>query len=329
MGRGQDDRARCLDVVPVEWCGGVKYRLLGRTGLNVSALSLGTVSLGTDYGIAAPGQFQRPDEDSAIHLMRRAVDCGVTLVDTAPGYGESERLVGRALGSNADVIVATKVTAPVGPDVQSAIDASLASSRRALERDRLDIVQIHNATADLVAKGDITAALVRAKARGEIGFLGASVYGEEAALAVVASGEFDVLQVALSVLDQRMAARVLPAAQAAGVGIIIRSALLKGALTSKAQWLPDGLERLRTAAEQARNLLAGGSWEALPRFATRFCLSFPSTSSVLVGARTRFELDLALESEQEGPLAADVLDSAAHLGLEEERLLNPSNWPAA
>jgi len=59
----------------------VKYRPLGRTGLTVSALSLGTVSLGIDYGIAAPGAVARPPEDEAIALIRAAVDRGITLAD--------------------------------------------------------------------------------------------------------------------------------------------------------------------------------------------------------------------------------------------------------
>jgi aryl-alcohol dehydrogenase-like predicted oxidoreductase len=75
----------------------------------VSALSLGTVSLGVDYGIDAPGGFGRPDEQDAIRLVREAVDRGVTLVDTAPAYGASERIVGLAIGGDRRVLIATKV----------------------------------------------------------------------------------------------------------------------------------------------------------------------------------------------------------------------------
>ena len=158
-------------------------------------------------------------------------------------------------------------------------------------------------------------------------FLGASVYGEANALAVIESGHFDVLQIPFNVLDQRMADAVLPAADAAGVGIVVRSAVLKGALTPKARYLPGPLERLRTAAERARDRLANGSWDDLPKAATRFCLSFPVVSSVLTGAKTAAELEAALQAEAEGPLNDAVLEAAAALGLDEEELLNPSYWP--
>jgi aryl-alcohol dehydrogenase-like predicted oxidoreductase len=319
---------RDLRVLGVLRGGALKYRELGRTGLKVSAISLGTVSLGLDYGIQAPGQFGRPDELSAIRLLRQAADRGITLIDTAPAYGTGERLVGCALGANARTIIATKVTPPAdGMDVRAAITASLDASRLALGRETLDIVQIHNATVEMIAKGDVTEALALAKRRGQVRFVGTSVYDEAAAMAAVTCGQFDLVQIAFNALDQRMAANVLPAADKAGIGVIVRSALLKGALTSKAQWLSGPLERLRTAAEQARDLLADGSWEALPKAAMRFCLSFPSLSSVLVGARTSGELEVAVQAEAEGPLSERLLQEAARLGLDEEQLLNPSYWP--
>ena len=316
----------------------MKYRSLGRTGLTVSAVSLGTVSLGVEYGIDAPGEFGRPDEVSALRLLHEAVDCGITLVDTAPAYGESERLIGLATGGDSRVIVATKVTPPAGyvasgfsrtlaETVRASIDASLDASRRALGRDALDVVQIHNATREIIEAAEVTDALLDAKRRGVVRCLGASVYGEEAALAVVRSGQFDVLQVAFNALDQRMAARVLPAAAAAGVGVVVRSAHLKGALTPKAQWLPEPLAPLREAAERARDLLSGGRWDALPEAAMRYCLSAPHVSSVLSGARTSAELRSAIQAEAAGPFADSVLAQATRLALTEERLLNPYHWP--
>ncbi len=296
-------------------------RPLGRTGLTVSALSLGTVSLGVDYGIDAPGEFGRPDDDDAMRLLSTAVDRGITLIDTAPAYGESERLVGLTVGGDSRVVIATKV----GTSADT-VAASLASSLRALKRDVLDIVQIHNATAALVAEGSVTDALLDAQRRGLVRAIGASVYGEDAALAVIRSGHFTVLQVAFSALDQRMARVVLPEAETAGVGVIIRSAFLKGALTPKAQWLPGSLAPLREAATRACDALAGGVWDRLPEAAMRFCLSAPRVASVLTGARTVAELEAAIDAEAAGPLAPSAMADAARLALTDERLLDPSTW---
>lgn len=319
----------------------MRYRPLGRTGLTVSALSLGTVALGVDYGIAAPGEFGRPEEADAVRLVHTALDRGVTLIDTAPAYGESERIVGRAAGRDPRAVIATKIApaqavlAPPAPPLPTPstlaahIRTSLESSLRALDRDVLDIVQIHNATREMIDEGAVTDALLDAQRRGLIRVIGASVYGETAAMAVIASGAYGVVQVAVNALDQRMLAAVLPAAAEAGVGVIVRSAFLKGALTPKAQWLPEALAPLREAAARARDLLAGGSWDRLPEAAMRFCLSVPGAASVLTGARTIAELDDALKAEDAGPFDAATLTDAARLALADERLVNPSYWPVA
>ncbi|MBZ5557627.1 MAG: aldo/keto reductase [Acidobacteriia bacterium] len=311
------------------------YRPLGRTGLAVSALSLGTVSLGVDYGIQAPGEFGRPDEAEAIRLLRAAVDRGITLVDTAPTYGESERLVGRALGRDARMLFATKVGSALherpgelrGPTLRAELLASIDRSRRAFGRDVIDILQFHNATRELIDAGEVTDILLDVKRRGLVRVLGASVLSAAAAMAAIASGEYEQLQVAFSALDQRMARDVLPAAQAAGVGVVVRSALLKGALTPKAQWLPEALAPLREAAIRARDALAGGVWDRLPDAALRFCLSTPGVATVLTGARTMTELDAALEAEAAGPLDAPTADAAGRLAVADEALLDPWHWP--
>ena len=67
-------------------------RTLGRTGLEVSAFALGTVELGLDYGIQAPGHSGRPVREDAIRLVHYALDAGINLIDTARAYGNSEEL---------------------------------------------------------------------------------------------------------------------------------------------------------------------------------------------------------------------------------------------
>ena len=296
----------------------IAERTLGRTGLRVSSIGFGTVSLGVDYGIEAPGQFGRPSDAESIALLQRSFARGISLYDTAPAYGESERLLGAALHGKA--VVATKVT--IGTDVEASLDRSCAL----LERAQLELVQIHNATVDHLRDNELLDALARARARGRLRFIGASVYSEQEALAAIDSGRIDVLQVAYNLLDQRMAARVFPAAEAAGVGILVRSAFLKGALTEKAAHLPNALADLRRAAERARDTF-GVDWVGLPQMALRFCLSQPAVSSVLFGARTADELDAAVASAEAGPLPSDLLARTASLALSDDSLLNPAKWP--
>lgn len=312
----------------------MEYRSLGKTGLKISAIGLGTVSLGLNYGIEAPHEFGRPDEIDALRLLWEAASAGINFFDTAPNYGESELLLGRALGKRQGCYFATKVSIPkdekgdlkAGAEIGEAIFRSIETSLRLLRREILDVVQIHNATPEVILQGEMTRALLKAREQGKVRYMGASVYGEESALAVIESGSFEVLQVAYNVLDQQMGQRVFPAAQKRGVGIIVRSALLKGALSPKAQWLPRRLHPLRLAAERTRHVL-GGSWQSLPEAAIRFCLSTAAVSTTLIGARTTGELVQGLTAADQGPLSDEILERTPTLSLEDERYTNPAYWP--
>ena len=305
------------------------YIVLGATDLSVSRLGVGTAAFGLDrYGILTPGEGN-VDRADAIANIHRAVEGGVNLFDTAPAYGCSEEWLGTALAEHKHCMIATKVPIPPGmvsqPGLTRWVNQSLDESLRRLGREVLDVVQIHNATVNVLQRGDLVSCLERACEAGKLRHIGASVYGEEAALAAIATGKIRVLQVALSVLDQRMRDRVIPEATAAGVGVLTRSALLKGTLTNRARWLPESLEPLSQASARVVREL-GTSWEALPAMALRFCLSVDGVHCVLSGVRSSAEVEDCLEACAAGPIAPDLLAKAYGLGLRDEHLLNPSHW---
>src|SRR4051812_1623147 len=98
----------------------MRYRPLGRTGLNVSEISLGTVEIGLDYGLSADGQAHRPQEPEVAQLLNRALDLGVNFLDTARAYGESEALIGRILRDRKhDFLLCSKVAAGPERDMRS------------------------------------------------------------------------------------------------------------------------------------------------------------------------------------------------------------------
>src|SRR4030095_3478524 len=132
------------------------------------------------------------------------------------------------------------------------VQESIHFSLKELRRDVLDIVQIHNATVDCVMKGELAELLLEAKRQGKLRYLGASVYGEDAALAVINFNQFEVLPVAYHGLDHRRAEGVCPTAKRANVGVVFRAAFRKGVLTPRAQWLPEPLAELRNAADRVR-----------------------------------------------------------------------------
>jgi aryl-alcohol dehydrogenase-like predicted oxidoreductase len=311
------------------------YRRLGRTGLRVSALALGAVELGLDYGIAVPGEFGRPAEDEAIRLVHAAIDGGMNLIDTARAYGESEAVLGRALcGRRGQVVLATKVrtqrddgSTPDGDELRRLMQQALDTSLRLLQTDYVDIWQVHNVDAALLERRDVLAEVFAAARRdGKARFVGGSTYGAEMPMAAIESDVFDMLQVTYSVLDQRLADRVLPAAAERDIGIVVRSILLKGALTTRGDHLPDRLEQLRERSRQFRGLVAeAGPDISAAQAAIAFGLAHPHIQAVLVGVRSERELREALGATAI-QLPADLLARLAALRLDDDDLLNPSTW---
>lgn len=305
----------------------METRPFGATGWRLFPLALGTVELGLDYGIHRPGET-RPSGDEAQALLLAAFEHGIELLDTAPGYGDSEAVVGRALARwQGELRIATKVEVPAGAagrERREAVTRSLDRSRSRLGRDRLDLVQVHNATVEDLADPWLFEALLEGRERGVLDRLGASVYGTEAAEAALRHPELAAVQLAYSLLDRRMAERVLPLAAARGVGVLLRSIYLKGALTDRRDHLPPRLGALRAAAEGA------AAWAARHRLglaegALRFALSAPA-GIALVGLSGRAELAAALAAVAAGPLPEAALAECAALATADPAVVDPRNW---
>jgi 1-deoxyxylulose-5-phosphate synthase len=311
----------------------MEYRTLGRTGMQVSALALGTVELGLDYGIAMPAEFGRPTEAEAGKLIDLALDSGINLIDTARAYGESEAVLGRALRNRRQqVVLATKVrtqrpdgTASSGAELRQLMERSLEDSLRELQTDYIDIWMIHNVDAELLGRLDLVAEVFAdARRAGKVRAVGGSTYGADLPLASLQTGLFDMLQVTYSVLDQRLADQVLPAAAAHNVGIVVRSILLKGALTARGDYLPDHLAELRARSRQFRGLVAGLALSPV-QVAIAFGLAHSHIHSVLVGVRSEWELREALGATT-ARLPGELLPQLQALRLDDPNLLNPATW---
>ncbi len=310
----------------------LKKRRLGKTNLLVSEISLGTVEIGMDYGIAAGGGDRRPDEAAAEALLHRALDLGINYIDTARAYGESEAIIGRVLKSRRqEFVLASKLSADeketASPGtLRDHFRRSLDESLRALQTDRIDVMMLHSASASSMAGQEVWEALDRLRRTGEVRFIGVSVYGPEAARLAIDSGACDCIQIAYSLLDRRPEADVLARARKRDVGIVVRSVLLKGVLTYRYRHLPEELAPLRSAAEAAARLGKNGA-EGLPELAYRYVLSNPLTGTALVGASKVEEVDAAVRYAQMGPLAAEAATAIRKIEVSDEKLLHPGLWP--
>ena len=313
----------------------MQQRILGRTNLSVAPLALGTVELGMDYGIPAPGYYGRPEPAAAMRVVHTALDAGINLIDTARAYGESEAVLGQALRGRRDkVVLATKVTThlpdgtlPSGAALRHYMLEQLETSLRLLQTDYVDLWQLHHVDAQVLAQWEILAEIfAEAQQRGLVRWRGGSFYGAALPEAALAYDLFDVIQVTYSVFDQRLADRVLSLAADKGVGVLVRSVLLKGALTERADHLPDHLAALRAQSRRFRQVVAESGLGLTPaQAALAFALAHEQIGSVLVGVRTEEELQanlIALETQ----LPSTVYETLCALRLDDETLLNPGAW---
>jgi len=134
---------------------------LGRTGLNVSPLGLGTVKFGRNQGVKYPSAFEIPDEDALAGLLDLARSLGINLLDTAPAYGDSERRLGRLLRGRRDDWV---IVGKVGEEFEDGVSShrftpdhfarSLERSLTRLGTDHLDVLLIHSDGSDAAILAD-------------------------------------------------------------------------------------------------------------------------------------------------------------------------------
>ena len=284
----------------------MEYRTLGRTGLAISEIGYGAWGIGASNWVGAR-------EDESVAALRRAIELGVNFIDTARGYGESERIVGSVLRDHPDVLVATKVPpkngvwpAPGGlhPDVAfpgDHIRKSLETSLAASGLEAFDVLQFHVWSDEWVGKGDWLETIADLREEGKIRFFGVSIndYQPENALELIRSGAVDTVQVIYNAFHQQPEERLLPACAEHDVGVIVRVSLDEGGLTGRitaGATFPDGDfrntyfggDRPAQVEEHVTALVRdlGIGTDELADVALRYVLDHPAVSTVIAGMRS-------------------------------------------
>jgi aryl-alcohol dehydrogenase-like predicted oxidoreductase len=214
----------------------VPKRKLGRWGLEVSALGLGCMGMSQFYG--------EPDDAESLATIQRAIDLGVTFLDTAESYGPftNEELVGRAIAGRRDeVVIATKFgfrlegKKIVGVDsrpehVREVVEASL----RRLRTDRIDLLYQHRVD-PAVPIEDVVGAMAELVREGKVRFLGLSEAGEQTLRRAHAVHPISALQSEYSLWERNLEARIIPLLRELGIGLVPFSPLGRGFLVGNAR----------------------------------------------------------------------------------------------
>src|SRR3954466_12723434 len=209
----------------------MELRTLGRTGRDVSVVGLGTSQLGADWGEVS--------ETDALAVLEASVDAGVTFLDTADVYGDgrSEQVIGRFLRDHPDVTVATKMGRRVDQVPENYTLENFRAwtdrSRRNLGVDTIDLVQLHCPPTPVYESDEVFDALDTLVEEQAIAAYGVSVEEAGQALTAIARPGVATVQIILNAFRLKPLDEVLPAAAAAGVGIIARVPLASGLLTAK------------------------------------------------------------------------------------------------
>jgi aryl-alcohol dehydrogenase-like predicted oxidoreductase len=302
----------------------MKYRTLGRTGIQVSPYCLGAMMFGA---------MGNPDHDDSIRIIHRALDAGINFVDTADAYshGESEEIVGKALkGRRDDVVLASKVHYPMGEgpnrrgNSRRWIMAEVENSLRRLQTDHLDLYQVHrpDPTVDLEETLSALSDLIHS---GKVRAIGASSFPAseivEAQWVAERRGleRFRTEQPPYSIVNRGIEREVLPVCQRYGMGALVWSPLGQGLLTGRFRkgqqtdthrsgGMPQHFadERKLDVVEQLVPL-AEKAGLPMTHLAMAFAIAHPGVTSAIIGPRTMEQLDDLLAGV-EVTLDDEVLD---------------------
>lgn len=306
-------------------------RILGKTGFEVSEVSLGTWQVGGKWG----GEFSHSNADE---ILNKAVDVGVNFIDTADVYsdGESEKAVGRLVNSRREQIyVATKCGRQINPHLnegytpkvlRSFVEASLKN----MGLETLDLIQIHCPPTEVYYRPEIFEEFEKLKSEGKIQHLGVSVEKVEEALKAIEYQNVTTVQIIFNMFRQRPAELFFQEAKKRNIGVIVRVPLASGLLSGKFSLTSKFLEGdhrnfnrngeifdkgetfsgvdfslgLR-AIEKLRNAFPN---QSLALLALRWVLQFEAVSCVIPGASNVAQVGSNVLASEQVPLTEFEMD---------------------
>ena len=314
------------------------YRPLGSTGIRVSEIGFGCGNVG--------GLMIRGEHGDQVKAAARAIELGINYFDTAPSYGDgqSEINLGQVLKElSADVYVGTKfrVTTHEPGRIRGNVIASVEESLTRLQREQVDLIQMHNHVASMAEDGSVTPeealgeavdALRELREQGKVRFWGVTAVGETAALhRVIDSATLHTVQSVYNLVNPSAGSSVPPGfdmpdygnlierASANRMGVLVIRVLAAGALTGEATRHPvavPSVAPIGSGQDYGHDLARSGDFRFLQRegyvdnlveASLRFALGNAGVSSVLVGYSSLEHLEQAVEFAARGPLPPEAM----------------------
>jgi len=304
----------------------MRYRKLGRTGIELSEIGYGAWGIGGTMWLGG-------NDDQSIAALSRAIELGVNLIDTALVYGDghSERLAGKIAPPS--VAIATKVPPknrlwPARPGVpieqvfpyDYILDCADQSLRN-LGRDHVDLLQLHVWNPEWISSDIWRRAFEDLKKSGRARFVGVSINDHQpnSAIELIRTGLIDTVQVIYNIFDQSPEAELFPLAKELDIGVLARVPLdegsLTGAITERTTFPPGdfrnryfGGDRKKQVVERVTALKKDleGIDGTLAQIALRYCLSDLAVSTVIPGMRKVGNVESNCAASDAGPLPLDV-----------------------
>jgi aryl-alcohol dehydrogenase-like predicted oxidoreductase len=279
----------------------METRKFGNTDLEVTRLAFGGARIG----------FEDVTDDQVDALLNGLLDNGVTFLDTAACYDDSEELIGKFVSHRREeYVLASKCGHVAGdatgePWTADTINHSIDRSLRLLKTDRIDLMQLHSCSAEVLKKGEAVEAVQRAQEAGKVRYLSYSGDGDNA-LHAIGMGIFATLQTSFNVVDQKARLAVLPAAVEAGMGIVAKRPIANGALGKAAS--PYSYADAYWDRSRAMTVPDGAPKDGI-ELALRFTLSHDAIDTAIVGTTKLANAQANIASLANGPLDGEVITS--------------------
>lgn len=275
-------------------------RPFGRTGLTVSVLGFGAGHVGRDD----------LDEDSVGWILNLALDLGVTLFDTARGYGRSEERIGRHLAHRRDQFV---LVSKCGYGIEGvedwtpeAITAGIDEALGRMRTDYLDVMLLHSCPRHVLERPGLLDALERAVQAGKVRVAGYSGENEDLAFAIE-TGRFGAIECSVNLFDQRGLSGLVARAAEKGMGVIAKRPLANAPWRFQERPVGDYCE-VYWERMQAMRLDPGPlGWDEL---ALRFAAYAPGVSCAIAGTANREHLKRNVALVEQGPLPTETVAQA-------------------